>query len=185
MAFEIVDLGRAAPEVQTRAAELLVVGFKQNWPDAWPTIRSARATVEGCLATDRISRIALDNAGQAIGWIGAIPGYNGKTWELHPLVVDPAFQSQGVGRALVADLESQVLGRDGLTLWLGSDDVKGTTTLTGVDLYPDVLDNLSTIESLKGHPFAFYLKLGFSIVGVIPDANGLGKPDILMAKRLT
>jgi aminoglycoside 6'-N-acetyltransferase I len=27
-------------------------------------------------------------------------------------------------------------------------------------------------------------KLGFSVVGVVPDANGLGKPDILMAKRV-
>ena len=25
---------------------------------------------------------------------------------------------------------------------------------------------------------------GFVIVGVVPDANGLGKPDILMAKRV-
>ena len=30
----------------------------------------------------------------------------------------------------------------------------------------------------------FYLRVGFHIVGVIPDANGFGKPDILMAKRI-
>jgi aminoglycoside 6'-N-acetyltransferase I len=30
----------------------------------------------------------------------------------------------------------------------------------------------------------FYRKLGFVIVGVVPDANGPGKPDILMAKRV-
>ena len=25
---------------------------------------------------------------------------------------------------------------------------------------------------------------GYALVGVIPDANGLGKPDIMMAKRV-
>jgi aminoglycoside 6'-N-acetyltransferase I len=29
-----------------------------------------------------------------------------------------------------------------------------------------------------------YQKCGFLIVGVMPDANGPGKPDILMAKRI-
>ncbi|MCA9940912.1 MAG: AAC(6')-Ia family aminoglycoside 6'-N-acetyltransferase, partial [Anaerolineales bacterium] len=27
-------------------------------------------------------------------------------------------------------------------------------------------------------------KLGYAIVGVVPDANGWGKPDIIMAKRI-
>jgi hypothetical protein len=40
------------------------------------------------------------------------------------------------------------------------------------------------IKNLHRHPFEFYQKAGFSIVGVVPDANGPGKPDILMAKRL-
>jgi aminoglycoside 6'-N-acetyltransferase I len=29
-----------------------------------------------------------------------------------------------------------------------------------------------------------YGKVGYYVVGVVPDANGFGKPDILMAKRL-
>ncbi len=40
-----------------------------------------------------------------------------------------------------------------------------------------------TISSL-GLCCALYQKRGFVIVGVVPDANGLGKPDILMAKRI-
>jgi hypothetical protein len=36
----------------------------------------------------------------------------------------------------------------------------------------------------RGHPFEFYQKCGFVIVGVVPDANGYSKPDILMAKRV-
>jgi len=40
------------------------------------------------------------------------------------------------------------------------------------------------IRNLGRHPYEFYQKLGYVIVGVIPDANGLGKPDILMAKSV-
>lgn len=41
------------------------------------------------------------------------------------------------------------------------------------------------IETLEPtDPYEFYQKLGYAIIGVVPDANGLGKPDILMAKRV-
>ena len=72
----------------------------------------------------------------------------------------------------------------GLTLWLGSDDEMGKTSLSGKDLYPNVLDQLRQIRNLKGHPYEFYLKNGFSVVGIMPDANGYGKPDIYLAKRV-
>jgi len=58
------------------------------------------------------------------------------------------------------------------------------TTLSGVDLYPDVWPHIRSIRNLRGHPFEFYQRCGFVIVGVVPDANGYGKPDILMAKRV-
>ena len=34
------------------------------------------------------------------------------------------------------------------------------------------------------HATGFYRRMGYTVIGVIPDANGKGKPDILMAKRL-
>ena len=103
---------------------------------------------------------------------------------LHPLVVDPARQGEGIGRALVADFEQRVRERGGLTITLGTDDEDGRTSLGGVDLFPDPLERLQSIRSLRRHPFEFYAKLGYAIIGVVPDANGLGKPDILMGKSV-
>ena len=85
---------------------------------------------------------------------------------------------------MVADLEQQVRQRGGLTLLLGTDDEDNRTTLGGAELYPNVWPHVETIRNLRDHPFAFYQKCGFVIVGVVPDANGRGKPDILMAKRV-
>ena len=56
--------------------------------------------------------------------------------------------------------------------------------LYGVDLYEDTFGKLASIHNTGGHPFPFYEKQGYKIVGVLPDANGIGKPDIWMAKRL-
>ena len=181
--FSILDLAPGDEETVRRAANLLIEGFKENWPDAWLTEDEALREVRDALGEGRICRVAVDEVGEVLGWIGGIPSYEGKVWELHPLVVHPDLQHRGIGRALVADLEERVTERGAMTLWLGSDDETGMTTLSGVDLYPDVLEHLAKIENPGGHPYEFYQKLGFSIVGAMPDANGLGKPDIYMAKR--
>ena len=81
-------------------------------------------------------------------------------------------------------MEGQVRERGGLTIWLGSDDEDDMTSLAGVDLFPDPLAHLAAIRNYKGHPYEFYRKVGFSIAGVLPDANGLGKPDIFLAKSV-
>jgi GNAT superfamily N-acetyltransferase len=77
-----------------------------------------------------------NRSGECIGWIGGISQYRGHLWELHPLVVRVSQQGQGIGRALVADLEERVKERDGLTITLGTDDVTQQTTLAGINLFP-------------------------------------------------
>ena len=118
----------------------------------------------------------------SIGGEGATPPLAGMG--LAPMAVLPERQGQGIGRALVEDLEACVIARGGATIFLGTDDEAGWTSLAGVDLYPDPLVHLAQIRSVGRHPFAFYRKLGYALIGVVPDANGPGKPDILMAKKV-
>lgn len=168
-----------------QCAALLVIGFQEHWPNAWPTMDSALQEVHEMLQSDHICRVALDEQDQVVGWIGGIPsGYSGNVWELHPLVVHPDHQRQGIGRALVADLEDKVRQRGALTLHLGTDDEDAMTSLAGVDLYTNLWEHIRSIQNFKGHPYSFYQRLGYTIIGVMPDANGPGKPDIYMAKRL-
>ena len=180
----IVDLTRENKGAIQQIADLLLNGFRETGSTSWRHIDEATAEVMESLRPDRISRIAIDERGDVAGWIAGVPQYGGNVWELHPLVVRHDRQRQGVGRILVADFEKQVAQRGGHTVLLGTDDENCRTSLGGVDLYPSVLDKLRTLENRDRHPFEFYLKLGYQVVGVIPDANGFGKPDILMAKRL-
>jgi aminoglycoside 6'-N-acetyltransferase I len=129
-------------------------------------------------------RKSKDQDDRPTGWIGGIRQYEGHVWELHPLVVAPAFRNKGIGTELVKALEKRVADHGGLTLWLGSDDVNGATTLGGVNLYPEPAKHLAAIKVVGYHPYDFYRKLGFVVTGVMPDANGLGKPDIFMSKRV-
>ena len=185
MMLRIVDLTPDNEQAIQQAAELLVIGFQQMAPDAWPDMEAALEEVHEALEPGRICRIALDEAGSVVGWIGGIiGGYDNHVWELHPLVVHPNAQEQGIGRALVNDLEAIVRERGALTLMLGTDDEMNMTSLSGVDLYDNLWDKIQHIRNLKNHPFSFYEKMGFRIIGVMPDANGPGKPDIYMAKRL-
>jgi aminoglycoside 6'-N-acetyltransferase I len=182
--MRIIDLIPNNQQAIQRAATLLVEGFREHWSNAWPDLESALQEVQESLGEDRISRIAVDEAGQVLGWIGGIKQYEGKVWELHPLIVSFDYRGKGIGKALVTSLEEQVKKRGGLTLWVGTDDEDNMTTLSGINLYTNVFDHIANIKNLRGHPYEFYQKCGFVIVGVMPDANGLGKPDIYMAKSV-
>jgi aminoglycoside 6'-N-acetyltransferase I len=163
-----------------QAAALLVDAF----PHWLPTLELAREEVMEALGSERICLVARADD-EILGWVGAIPGYS-HAWELHPLVVKADARGTGVGRALVTALEERVLAAGALTIYLGTDDDGPTpgTSAGGVELFPDVLSHAADLR-VGDHPAGFYLRIGFEVVGLIPDANGPGKPDILMAKRVS
>tara|TARA_B100000809_G_scaffold222142_1_gene230921 strand:- start:3681 stop:4166 length:486 start_codon:yes stop_codon:yes gene_type:complete len=156
----IVDFDPNQEKAIEQAASLLVEVFSEHWPDAWPTMAAALKTVRDSYGSNGIGRAAIDDVGNVIGWIGGLSEYNGKVWELHPLVVRSDYQRKGIGRALVSDLEGQVRQGGGITLRVGTDDEDNMTSLGGMDLYPNVLEHLSNIKNLKAHPYEFYQKMG-------------------------
>lgn len=169
--------------IKGQAADLLFKGFADMSPHSWPTMADAIEEVEDSFGPGRISVVAIKDQ-KVLGWAAAIRQYDGNTWELHPVVVHQDFRKSGVGTALIVEIESRVIESGGLTLWVASDDESGLTSLYGQELYPNPLKKLAEIKNLKSHPYEFYEKLGFVLCGVLPDANGLGKPDIFLAKRV-
>ena len=182
--MEIVDFGMLPPAAHVEAARILREALA-HLPSAYNAPGEAGAEVAlRCTDTDWPGYPALDGK-RLVGWIGAIRTYS-HGWEIHPLVVTPDRQRRGIGSALMAALEERAR-RDGvLTLYLGSDDDYGGTNLFGRDLWPDVVGQVATTEvTARGHALTFYRRHGYEIVGLLPDVNGAGRPDILLAKQLT
>ena len=182
--MKIITLTKDNDRLIQQAAQLLVDAFHEHWADAWPSLEDGLKEIHEMLETERICRAAIDDDENLLGIIGGIPQYDGLVWELHPLAIQPAMQSKGVGRTLIEDFEEQVRLRGGLTITLGSDDEDNMTSLSDVNLYENLWDKVSEIRNLKHHPFEFYQKMGYIITGIVPDANGVGKPDIIMSKRV-
>ena len=110
--------------LRSQAAELLVEAFPHE--NGWPTLALALEEVDEALAPGRCCRAAIDDDGQLLGWIAAMPGYRGRVWELHPLVVRANARGNGIGRELTRDLEGALAAKGALTLWVGTDDDSAT-----------------------------------------------------------
>lgn len=135
------------------------------------------------LATPPNLLFASFDQAHVTGAIGAILQYGTTGYELHPLVVHKAYQKKGIGSKLMVTLEKAIIEQGGIMVYLGSDDEFDQTTASQRDLYQNLSDWIETIDS-KTHPLNFYRKHGYHVTGLIPDANGFGKPDIILAKRL-
>jgi len=182
----IVDMKTLKQSQLTQAAQMLT----DELPLGWPTLNDAAEEIDELFdgGADNKSNylVAVVDGNEVIGWCGILPSYGGNAFELHPLVVRRDWQGRGVGALLVNTLEKKAKELGGLTLWLGTDDEAGNgkTSLANVDLYDDLPNRLRGFDPGRTHPSAFYLKMGFKVVGVMPDANGPGRPDIFLAKRL-
>jgi aminoglycoside 6'-N-acetyltransferase I len=180
--MRIVDLAGQPAPILEQAAALLVEAFNQ--PNGWPTIELAREEVSSVLG-EGFARAMMDGA-NLIGWIGGLPEYNGRVWELHPMVVRPEHRRQGIGRSLVEAFEAEAGRRGALTVTLGTDDDSDMTSVAGIDLYDDLPKHIAELRDLgRNHAFLFYRRLGYVVTGVMPDANGRGRPDIYMSKRIS
>jgi aminoglycoside 6'-N-acetyltransferase I len=180
--WQIKNLIDSNSAERSEAARILVEALA-HIPSAWRDEQAAMEEVASFLDDpERLALVASED-GHIRGWVGAIR-HTDFGWELHPLVVDPPHQGQGWGRRLVDALEKFARDEGAITLWLGTDDEFGGTSIFGQDLYPDVLAKLAELRPTKGHPFTFYQRLGYSVTGVFPDVDGPGKHDILMARRI-
>jgi aminoglycoside 6'-N-acetyltransferase I len=168
-------------KVAAVAAEIMCDALSYKKKDAEDEVRrmqSKKRIALAAIANNPNERLSI------AGIFGAIPQYGVTGWELHPLAIRKEYQRHGVGTMLVSALEREVAHRGGVMIYLGSDDETGRTSLYGVNLYDDTYGKLANVQNTGGHPYTFYEKVGYKIVGVLPDANGVGKPDIWMAKRI-
>lgn len=170
-----------------QAAQMLT----DELPLGWATLDDAMEEVVTLLDKDAqepgaLFLAAIDSGtDEVIGWCGILPEYSGRVFELHPLVVRRDQQGKGIGKKLLSAIEAAAKEKGGLTLYLGADDEApgGETSFANVDLYDNLPRHINEFDPGQ-HQTAFYIKCGFKVVGVVPDANGRGKPDIMLAKAL-
>ncbi|NLJ65674.1 MAG: GNAT family N-acetyltransferase [Clostridiales bacterium] len=179
--MEIVNMAQLDRAQIIQAAQILT----DSIPIGWPTLQQALEEIEERLIPENTLLAAVED-GNVVGWGGILaPVYNGNVFELHPLAVRSDKRKQGIGRAIVTALEDEARKQGGLTIYAGADDERddGETSLANVDLYDDLPGKIRDFTP-DTHQTGFYLKMGYKIIGVMPDANGIGKPDIFLGKRL-
>jgi len=176
--MKFINLTKESEIYKEQGIVLLQEAFK-----SYEEEQVAREEIEELLEVNKIC-IGVVEEDQLIGLIGGMSSYSGNVWELHPLIIKKNKQYKGIGSKLLACFEEEVKKKGGMTIYLGTDDENNLTSLSNQDLYDDLYTRLENVKNKNNHPFTFYLKKGYKIVGVIPDANGYGKPDIMMAKRV-
>lgn len=178
--MEIINMTQLNRTQIIQAAQILT----DSLPIGWPTLQDALEEINKLLFSENTLLVAVEND-IVLGWGGILPEYNGNVYEIHPLAVCSDRQKQGIGRSIVTVLENEARKLGGLTIHVGADDERGNgeASFANVDLYDDLPGKI--INFFPGtYQSGFYLKLGYKIIGVMPNANGIGKHDIYFGKRL-
>ncbi|MET3111664.1 GNAT family N-acetyltransferase [Salinicoccus halitifaciens] len=179
--MEIMDMAKLNDSQLNQAAEILTDTLNIGYP----TLKDAMEEIKELLIPENTLLAAVEGD-EVLGWGGILaPEYDGNVFELHPLAVSEKHQDKGTGRAIVEALEKAAREQGGLTIWLGADDEgeEGETSLADADLYDDLPSKLAEFDP-GTHQAGFYVKMGYKIIGVMPDANGPGRPDIFFGKKL-
>jgi aminoglycoside 6'-N-acetyltransferase I len=165
-----------------KLAELSYHAFRRHAPNWLPTIDAAREEVTESLEAGRHSRALVDTAQEPVGWVGVIPHSGGRVWEIHPIAVRTADQTKGYGRLLVKHVERLAQSHGVLILFAGTSDETGATSLSRINLFENPLSAMANISCDGPHAYKFWLRVGFRLIGVMPDEEGVGRPGIHFAK---
>jgi aminoglycoside 6'-N-acetyltransferase I len=182
MKYQIIDLHEEDTARVEQIAWFLYSCFQTNAPAWLPDLESSRREVAKSFQPEKRSRVLIDKDGMALAWVGAITDEN--LWEIHPIAVAPDQQGNGMGMALVSDIVELAKNSGAVAVWAGTSDETGVTSFSKIDLYKYPASALENISAPRDHPVSFWSKTGFSLVGVLPDEEGLGKPGIHFAMRL-
>jgi aminoglycoside 6'-N-acetyltransferase I len=175
--MQVITLTTNMEKYKIQAARLLEVEFPQAYSNC------AENEIEECLSPDMVLLAAVDGD-MLLGIVGGRPQYGETGWELHPLAVVEKYREKGIATRLCGELEDILRKKGCLTIYLGTDDEKFKTSLADPNLFENLFEKIKNIKNINRHPYEFYQKAGYSIVGAIPNAGGIGKPDIIMAKSL-
>jgi aminoglycoside 6'-N-acetyltransferase I len=183
MEYEFFNINEAE-ETKKQAANILYITFNEINGNLWlKNENSAIDVVEECIKGSNICiGIKLEN--KLIGWGGLRPMYE-KTWELHPIVIKKEFQGKKYGKLLISEIEKTAYKNGIIGIVAGSDDETNSTSLSKKEINGDnIFEEIKNIKNYKNHPYEFYKKCGYNIIGIIPNANGQNKPDIWLWKDI-
>ena len=182
MNARIVDLEEHDADRIDQLAHILLESFTRFSPDWLPTLEDAIDEVTESFEPGRLSRVLVNDADDVLGWIGAFEDEH--AWEIHPIVVAPDQRRHGFGAMLVADILGLARDAGASVVWAGTSDETGATSLSSADLYRDPLGAMAGLTAEPDHPVHFWRAQGFTLVGVLPDNEGPGKPGLHFAKAL-
>ena len=171
-------------ETIKQAAEILYVTFTGADRNRWlKNQKEAFDEVKECIEKPNIC-IGIKTGNELVGWAGIRPMYE-KTWELHPMAIKGEYQGKSYGRMLLKEIEERAYLNGIIGLVVGSDDETNSTSVSEKEINGEnIFEAIKNIKNHKCHPFEFYQKCGYSIVGLIPNANGQNKPDIWLWKDI-
>lgn len=178
--YTVDVLGQEDAALLRGVADLLVASFPTIYGD---DITQALADVVQFAPEDR-SLIARDSDGVPIGWL-RVEHFRGQaSAEIKLIAVAPDRRRQGIGRTLVMAAEERMRGAGCVTMLATAGDTRGRTSLYGLDVTEDAPGLLADFHCHADHPAGFFLRVGYRLVGILPDAYGPGKHDLTLARRI-
>jgi aminoglycoside 6'-N-acetyltransferase I len=179
MIVPLVSLDAAALEDLARVTLASALTHTAAW---LRDLDAAREELADALAPGKTALVLLEGPAP-IAWVAAAPDW-GRIWELHPLIVAVDHQRRGHGLRLVRAIEHIARAAGALTMLVGTSDTVGATSLSNVELYDHPGARLDGMTVRAPHAVEFWQRAGYTIVGVLPDAEGPGLPSIQLSRRL-